>query len=277
MTTGIQAQQKLITPGFARKAIDAAAKAWFATVLVGQAIFSYYIVAFYYVSTATWDIERFNGVMPAGYIEGDALGNLAVIAHVLFAAVITFGGLLQLVPTLRAKLPALHRWNGRLYVLTALVMSLSGAFMIITRYDKVIGDLFAHTSLMINGAIIVICAVMAFKRARQRKFAQHRVWALRLFVAVSGVWFFRIGFMAWNMFHGRPVGFDPASFTGPVLSVLQALVYILPLAILELYLRAKAKGTPSQKLATAFGILLLSAVMAWGILGATMGMWLPRL
>jgi len=277
MKTETQVSGRVATPAFARNAIDTSAKVWFATALVGQAIFSYYIVAFYYVSTANWDIERFNHTMPAGYIEGDILGNLAVIGHVLFAAIITLGGLMQLVPMLRTKLPALHRWNGRLYILTALIMSFSGAFMIITRYDKVVGDLFAHTALMINGAIIVTCAILAFKMARRRQFAQHRVWALRLFVAVSGVWFFRIGFMAWNMLHGRPVGWDPASFTGPFLTVLQALVYILPLAVLEIYLRAKARGTANQKLATAAGIVLLSAVMMWGIFGATMGMWLPRI
>lgn len=277
MTTVTRSSGKLVTPAFARRAIDGAAKFWFATTLLGQAIFSYYIVAFYYVSTANWDIARFNRAMPAGYIEGDTVGNVAVVAHVLFAAVITLGGLMQLIPSLRTKLPALHRWNGRLYILTALVMSLSGAFMILTRSDKVVGDLFAHTALMINGGIIVTCAILAFKMARRRQFAQHRVWALRLFVAVSGVWFFRVGFMAWNMFHGRPVGFDPASFTGPFLTVLQALVYILPLAVLELYLRAKAKGSAGQKLAIAGGVVLLSVVMLWGIFGATVAMWLPRI
>ncbi len=277
MTTEVKGAHPLLAPAFARKAIDASAKVWFGAALVGQAIFSYYIVAFYYVATADGDIARFNHVMPAGYIEGDTVGNIAVVGHVLFAAIITFGGLMQLIPALRAKFPGLHRWNGRLYILTALIMSLSGAIMVLTRSDKVVGDMFAHTALMINGGIIVACAILAFKMARRRQFAQHRVWALRLFVAVSGVWFFRIGFMAWMMFHGRPVGFDPASFTGPFLTVLQTLVYILPLAVLEIYLRAKAKGTSGQKLATAGGILLLSLVMMWGIFGATMGMWLPRL
>lgn len=277
MTTMTRGSGKIVTPAFARKAINGAAKFWFATTLIGQAIFSYYIVAFYYVSTANWDIARFNKAMPAGYIEGDSMGNVAVVAHVLFAALITLGGLMQLVPSLRSKLPALHRWNGRVYILTALIMSLSGAFMILTRSDKVVGDLFAHAALMINGAIIVTCAIIAFKMARRRQFAQHRIWALRVFVAVSGVWFFRIGFMAWNMFHGRPVGFDPASFTGPFLTVLQVLVYILPLAVLELYLRAKAKGSAGQKLATAAGVVLLSVVMLWGIFGATVAMWLPRI
>lgn len=262
---------------FAKKAINNAAKLWFSAVLVGQAIFSYYIIAFYYTATINRDIEHFNRIMPAGFIEGDVWGNVAVVAHVIFAAIITIGGLMQLIPLIRQKLPALHRWTGRLYILVAFIMSLSGAFMILTRWDKVVGSTVGHTTLMINGLIIVVCAVLAFKYARNRQFAVHRRWALRLFIAVSGVWFFRIGIMAWLTFHGEPVGFDPRTFTGPFLTVLYTTVYVLPLAFLEVYLRAQANGTALQKLLTASGVVLLTLVMILGVFGATMGMWLPRI
>ncbi|MEC8861133.1 MAG: DUF2306 domain-containing protein [Pseudomonadota bacterium] len=265
------------SPVFASKALDAAARCWFATVLLGQAIFSMYIVMFYYGSTLQGNFARFNQVMPAGYIEGDGPGNVAVITHVMFAALITMGGLLQLLPGVRRRLPALHRWNGRIYVLIAIVMSLSGAYMIVTRTDLVAGGAFGHTALMINGGIILLCAVMAFKFARRRQFANHRVWALRLFVAVSGVWMFRIGMMAWLGLHGAPVGFDPVSFTGPFLTALHTLTYIVPLLFLEVYLRAKAHGSATQKLMTASGVALLSVVMLGGVLSATFGMWLPRI
>jgi len=267
----------IFTPDFAAKAISRSANFWFVTVLLGQTIFSYYIVAFYYAATFSFEIEQFNQVMPAGYIEGDTQGNIAVIVHVLFAAIITVGGLMQLLPVIRKRLPALHRWNGRLYLLTAVTMSLSGGFMILTRSDLVAGSGFGHIALMMNGAIILVCAVMAFKHARQRKFARHREWALRLFVAVSGVWMFRVGMMAWLGWHGEPVGFDPVSFSGPFLTVLHTLSYITPLLFLELYLRAQARGSVTQKLMTAGGLLVLSLAMLGGVVAATFGMWLPRI
>ncbi len=262
---------------FAGKALDGAAKFWFMTVLVGQAIFSFYIVMFYYTATAKNDMERFNQVMPAGYMEGDFWGNIAVVAHVVFAAIITVGGLIQLFPIVRQKIPSLHRWNGRLYVATAMIMSLTGAFMVITRHDQVAGDLFGHVAIMINAAIIMLCAVNAFRMARLKQFAQHRIWALRLFIAVSGVWMLRVGLMAWLMVHGKPVGFDPVSFTGPFLNVLYTLVYIVPLLFLEVYLRAQSSGSVPQKLITATAVVLLSLVMLGGVFGATMGLWLPRI
>mgnify|MGYP000400969408 CR=1 FL=1 len=257
--------------------INVSAKFWFLTVLVGQVIFSFYIIAFYYANTLAGDIAQYNRVMPAGYIENDTYGNAAVVIHVLFAALITIGGLLQLIPRVRQKIPAIHRWNGRLYIAIAIIMSLSGAFMVITRTDKVAGDAFGHAALMINGLIIIVCAIRAFGYARQRNFALHRIWALRLFVAVSGVWMFRIGLMAWIMFHGKPVGFDPATFSGPFLNFLFTLVYILPLLCLEGYLRAQSNGTVLNKTITASWLAVLTLIMLAGVFAAAMGMWLPRI
>ncbi len=274
--------QSISTPwwqsaSLAKKILDGSAKFWFATVLVGQAIFSYYIVMLYYLATVNQDLERFNTVMPGGHIEGDTLGNVAVVFHVLFAAIITVGGLLQLIPIIRSQWPAIHRWNGRMYVTTAMIMSLSGMFMVISRYEKIVGGLIGQVAIMINGTIIVVCAVMAFKYARKRKFAQHRIWALRLFLAVSGVWLFRVGMMAWLTFHGKPVGFDPVSFSGPFLTVLYFMVYILPLFILEVYLRSQRSPSGPKKLATAGMVMLISLIIMLGVFGATMGMWLPRI
>jgi len=262
---------------FTQKALNTSATCWFAVVLIGQLFFALYIVAFYYTATINQDIEHFNRVMPAGHIEGDFWGNIMVVGHVLFAAIITVGGLLQLLPLIRRKWPALHRWNGRLYVLTASIMSLSGTYMVITRFDLVAGDSFGKWLLMLNGALILLCAIMAIHRARQKQFIAHREWALRLFILVSGVWLFRVGMMAWLTVHGQAVGFDPVSFSGPFLNVLYVCVYLLPLLLLEGYLRAHASRSARQKTMAAGVILLLTVVLGMGVFGAIMGMWLPRM
>jgi hypothetical protein len=260
-----------------QKALRMAAKFWFASVLVGQAIFAYYIVMLYYVATINQDLEKFNSVMPGGHIEGDVGGNIAVVIHLLLAATITVGGLLQLIPIIRKRWPVIHRWNGRLYIITALLMSVSGMFMILTRHELVAGGLIGHTAIMINGSIIVISAIMAWRHAHHKQFAQHRVWALRLFLAVSGVWLFRVGLMAWLSLHGKPVGFDPVSLSGPFITTLYFMVYILPLMILEVYLRAQRSTSATAALSTALLIVIISFIILVGVFGATIGMWLPRL
>ena len=77
--------------------------------------------------------------------------------------------------------------------------------------------------------------------------------------------------MLWLIIWQAPVGFDPKTFTGPFVYTLAFAQFLLPLAVLELYLRARGR---SMALAVTLG--LLSLATAGGIFGATMGLWLPR-
>ncbi|MDX1554572.1 MAG: hypothetical protein R3212_00955, partial [Xanthomonadales bacterium] len=73
------------------------------------------------------------------------------------------------------------------------------------------------------------------------------------------------------------VGVDFESFTGPFLSFWSFAQYLLPLAMLEAYLRAKDGWGPGGQLAVAGTLVALTVVMGIGIFAATMGMWLPRM
>jgi hypothetical protein len=72
------------------------------------------------------------------------------------------------------------------------------------------------------------------------------------------------------------VGFDPKTFQGPFLTFLGLAQFLLPLAVLELYLRAE-RSSPLGRLAMAGGLVVLTLAMGAGIGAATVGMWLPRL
>ena len=50
---------------------------------------------------------------------------------------------------------------------------------------------------------------------------------------------------------------------------------IVPLAVLELYLRAQASPAASGRLAMTSALFVLTVATGIGILGATIGMWLP--
>ena len=71
-----------------------------------------------------------------------------------------------------------------------------------------------------------------------------------------------------------PVGFDPKTFTGPFLVALSFAQFMLPLAVLELTLRAQAPGAGDRLrwIATAL-MAALTLVTALGITGATALMW----
>lgn len=257
-------------------ALTNAARFWFAVALVGQWFFVLYIAVFYGGSAAHGDIEAWNRLLPHGYVPGNTIGNTALVAHLLFAATITLAGTLQLMPAIRARFPAFHRWNGRVFVLGAFVMGMSGLYLTLSG-RKVVGDAVQHAALWINALLMMACAAVAWFHALARDFAAHRRWALRLFLLVNGTWFFRVGLMAWLMINHGPVGFDMKSFSGPFLVFLAFAQYLLPLAVLELYLRSKASGDAAAKLATAAVIFAFTIVMGLGEFAAIMGMWLPHL
>ena len=256
-------------------ALKAAAAFCYGVMALGQLIFALYVVGFYGGAWLQGAPETWNKVLPHGYVAGDALGNLILAVHLGFAVVITLGGSLQLLPALRRRAPRLHRWNGRLYLFSALLLSLGGLVLLWTR-DRV-GDLPQHLAISLNALLILGFGLAALRTAVARRFDAHRRWALRLYLAVSGVWFFRIGLMFWLVANRGPAGFDPATFSGPFLTFLAFAQYLLPLALLELYLRAQQNRRGLVKLATAALLALATLVMAAGIAAASLLMWLPRL
>ncbi|KQV43183.1 DUF2306 domain-containing protein [Duganella sp. Root336D2] len=208
-------------------------------------------------------------------MPGDLAGNVALFMHVAFAVVIIAGGLLQLVPQMRTVAPVLHRWNGRTYVALAVVSSLAGMLMMATR--GTVGGPFMYAGMTLDSLLVLGFAYMAVREARARRFDSHRRWALRLFMAVSAVWSFRVGLMGWLLINGGPVGFDPVAFRGPFLDVLAFAQYLLPLAVLELYFRALASRSMLAGRAMAATLFAATTLMGVGIFGAAIGMWLPRL
>ncbi|WP_395682963.1 DUF2306 domain-containing protein [Dokdonella sp.] len=256
-------------------ALKAAATSWFVVAVLGQLLFVAYVIGFYGRAALQGRFEAWNKVLPHGYVAGDTFGNLVVSLHLAFATVVIVGGALQLMPAVRRVAPAFHRWNGRIYLASVLLMSVGGLVMVWTR--GTVGDLSQHVAISINALLIIAFAGMAFRHALARRIDLHRRWALRLFLVVGGVWFFRIGLMAWIVVNRGPVGFDPKTFAGPFLTFLAFAQYVLPLAVLELYLRAQAGRGSLQRVAVAGGLFALTLLTAGGIVAASMIMWLPRL
>ena len=258
---------------FAQAALKSSAQFWFLVAVAGQWIFAYYVVVFYGGSALRGDLAEWNKVLANGIISGDILGNIAVVSHMLLAAIITIGGPLQLIPQLRSRLPTFHHWNGRIYLFSAFLISIGGLYMVITRgtITGTIGDI----SVGFNAVLIIICAFMTVRYAIARNIQTHRRWALRLFLVVSGVWFFRVGLLLWVVLNNGPVGFDFETFQGPTLDILGFAQYLVPLAILEIYFRAQ-NASSSKKLAMSTSLVILTVAMGIGIFAATMGLWLPN-
>ncbi len=249
---------------------------WLVIAVIGQLLFAIYVTGFY--GRAAWHghPERWDQVLPHGYVAGDTFFNLVLGMHLLFAVLVTIGGALQLIPGIRRRAPGFHRWCGRAYLLLAAIMSGGGLVMLWIR-GGVVGDLSQHLAISLNALLILAFAGIAWRHARARRLDRHRRWALRLFLAVNGVWFFRVGLMFWIVANQGPAGFDPKTFSGPFLTFMAFAQFALPLAVLELYFRAQERGDPRGQLAMAAGIGVLTLPMTVGIGAAALIMWLPYL
>jgi len=253
----------------ADRALGMAAGLWFAVALIGQWAFVYYIASFYGPSTFSGNFQAWsrNANLAKGYVAGDLVGNVFFGAHALMAAVIAFGGAMQLVPQLRARAPALHRWNGRLFMLTALGVALSGLYLIWVRGSS--PTFLGAMATSLNGVLIIACVSLAWRAAVIGRVGAHRRWALRAWIVANGQWFFRVGVFAVAVLDRRLIEpFFVAWGFGCTLA---------PLAVLELYLWVRDRGAPGERLLMASGLVALTALTGLGIVGVYLAMWRPLL
>jgi len=257
----------------AYSSLKAAARFWFVVTVFGQLMFAFAVASFYGLTALRGDFHGWSRFISRGYVSGDTLGNLAVVMHVGSAVGIMLAGALQLIPQIRNRFPAFHRWNGRIYMLTAVSLSIAGLYMTWIRGS--VGHIFQHLGRSLNAVLIMLSAAMALRYALARDFKTHRRWALRLFLVASASWFLRLMFFLSLLLFG-PVGFDPTTFRGPLLTFLSFASYLLPLAVLELYLRAQDRAGTLGRMATAVGLFVLTLAMVAGVFAVTMAIWVPQ-
>ncbi|MDB4913847.1 MAG: hypothetical protein JWM95_1491 [Gemmatimonadetes bacterium] len=93
----------------------------------------------------------------------------------LLAGIVTLGGVIQLIPYLRSRTRAVHRWNGRLFLIAVSLVSTAGLYMAWVRHSS----LNMEAGVGINAMLILIFSGFAWRSARFRSIASHRRWALR--------------------------------------------------------------------------------------------------
>jgi uncharacterized membrane protein len=248
---------------------------WFSVAAIGQWIFVLYVAAQYVPELAQFGLPGMaNTTLPEGYVAGDTMGNIAIASHVLVAIVIIGSGPLQLTPQIRNRFPKFHRYVGRVYITLASITSIAGLYLVWTR--GVPGGLAGHLAISLDAVLILAFGALAVNFAIKRQFDKHRKWAMRLFMVVSAVWFFRIGLMFWFMATGG-IGIDPETFEGPFLVFMYFGQMAIPLLMLEAYFRAQRSKSTALKSSVAVALVLATGVTLMGTFAATMGMWFPRL
>src|SRR6202140_735760 len=145
MSTAVMTN-RLELDSVAATALKAAARFWFGVTVIGQLVFAFAVASFYGLTALRGDYHgwRFTN----GYVPGVTRGNWAVVMHVASAVAVMLAGAVQLVPQVRNRFPGFHRWNGRVYMLTALTLSVAGLYMTWIRGS--VGGLTSHLGSSLN-------------------------------------------------------------------------------------------------------------------------------
>lgn len=265
-----------VTPSapYARSALRIAASAWFGAAVLGQWLFAGYIALFYWGTGLRGDFTKWNDVLFNGIMPGDKAGNIAVAVHVLLAFFMILAGPLQLIPQVRSRWPRIHRWTGRTYIVLAFVISGTGLYLDAARDN--IGGTILEISVALNGLVTMACAVLAWRYALARRFMVHRDWAIRLWLAASGVWFFRVAMMFWVLANQGPVGLGDA-LDGPAAIGLAYGSWLVPLLVFELYRSARDGGGAVLRNTTTALVAVLTLAMFAGTGMAAFAMWWPHI
>lgn len=250
------------------------AATWFLAATLGQWAFVAFIALFFGGHGLDGNLAALNAKPHVtGHVAGDTLGNAQFLAHALLGGVVTFSGTWQLVPALRRRWPALHRWNGRLFLAIALVVTLGGFWLTWVRGSQLGAG--SNLSITLNGLAILGFVALAWRSARRGDLTTHRRHALRAWLLVNGVWFLRIGILLVGLVLA-PLGIE-VDYTGATFVGVSFASWLLPLAVLEFYLRAGRSPRPAVQYAAALLLGVLALATLAGSAAALAFMWLPYL
>jgi len=168
---------------------------------------------------------RFGGTPPV--IEGNLFIEPWLMVHVAGAATALLLGPWQFSSRLRNRLPTLHRWIGRMYVFSCLVGGAAGFVLALGASTGPISTI-GFGSLAI---LWIVTTSLAWRRAVQGRFIEHRAWMIRSFALTFAAVTLRLYLPLIFVFQ---VGFDDAY------RAISFLCWVPNLLVAELYLRRAA-------------------------------------
>jgi len=141
--------------------------------LIGVAIVVRRSLAFFAPSPAPSNFPE-AAQMDAGFARHSLLTMLHITPGLLFILLAP----LQFVRRLRNRRPKLHRWIGRIVLVSGLIIGCSALVM---SPQMAIGGPNESAATMLFAIVFLICLVKGYVHARKRRFALHREWMIRAF------------------------------------------------------------------------------------------------
>ena len=249
-------------------------RALLATVWISTTLFGLYILAFYAGALTEGDMARWNEVLPHIYERDTPTSTAGIALHFAAGGIILILGCVQLLQAVRRRLPALHRWLGRVYVIASLLAGIGGLIFIVTK--GTIGGTVMDIGFGLYGLLMILAAVETFRHARARRIEQHRSWALRLFALAIGSWLYRMDYGFWLLLTDG-LG-HTTTFRGPFDMVMAFFFYLPNLLVVEAFMRARGITAPSAlKIGAASVLVVATGFLLLGTYFFTREYWGPAI
>ena len=257
------------------KALHYSVATWFVLAMIGQQVFAAYVMIRYGLPLIDGQYENINlSTNIDGYVEGDLSGNVMLYFHLIPAALLSFCGMLQLLPKVRERYPALHRFNGRLFLVLGMTGALTGLYLTWLRGSR-LSDV-GSIGITINGVLILVAGYFAWSTAIAKKFAQHKRWAVHTFFLVNGVWTFRLYLMGWYVVNQGAFG-NTNKIDGPADIAISFACYLLPMCVAELVFWAQRQRSNKRKWAVVGLMVLGCLITGIGVFANILLGWIPRM
>ncbi len=251
----------LDSPGHGGRVYALATWSLGATVWGSALLFGLYILVFFFIALLQGNAVQWNESLPGLYDAGTPQATAGIGLHFAAGGVILVLGCIQLLPAVRHRWPAVHRWLGRTYVSAAALTSIGGLVFIAQK--GTIGGVVMDVGFTGYGLLMLFASVEAYRHARARRIEKHRAWAIRLFALAIGSWLYRMEYGFWFLL-ADAVGHQD-NFQGPFDYFMDFFFYLPNLLVAELIIRRTqiVQGTVSRwvgagALFTATGFLLLA-------------------
>jgi uncharacterized membrane protein len=153
---------------------------------------TWWLAAVLSVGVAAYSL-RYVFVGEAAYVPELApsfrLRRMTVVAHTLFGPIALVFGLVNLLPAMRQRRRwTAHRWIGRTYLVSALI--LGGAGLSLAFYAT--GGTIARTGFALLAVLTIATAVQGYRFIKARNVRQHREWMLRCYALIFGAVMLRV-------------------------------------------------------------------------------------
>jgi uncharacterized membrane protein len=120
----------------------------------------------------------------AGLDAGFARHMALTLVHILPGALFLVLAPLQFVPSIRQKHLQVHRWMGRVLLVSGLII---GATALVMSYKMNIGGPNETAATTLYGIVFLFCLIKAYRHIRRKEVARHREWMIRAYGVGLGV------------------------------------------------------------------------------------------